>query len=77
MIFALSATIQKKMVKAYCFGCCQKLMIGGIDMGNEYGRFVPCREEDCEYEIGRTPVIGEAFGDEVCIRRLRDVALPG
>ena len=72
MIFAVSPIIQKDEVDAYCFGCCQKVMIGGIDMG-EYGPFIPCKEENCEFEEGKTSVIGEAFGDKVCVRKLRKI----
>lgn len=71
MIYAVSLIIQKAEVEAYCFGSCQKLMLSGFDKGDKYGPFVLCREEACEFEAGKTPVIGQAFGNDVCVRRLR------
>lgn len=73
MIYAVSPIIQKKEVTETCFGKCKKLSIGGIDLG-DHGPFVPCRHDDCEYEAEKTPIIGNVFGEEVCIRKLKSTA---
>ena len=70
MIYAVSPIIQKTEVSKYCFGECGCIAIGGIDLG-EYGPFFPCYQIDCKFEEAKTPVIGEAFGDEVCARKLK------
>ena len=72
MLFAISAMMQEKEAKKYCFDKCGKILIGGLDDA-EFGPFFPCREESCPYELKRTSVpMGEVKGEPVYVRRLID-----
>lgn len=71
MIYGVPLMLQEKEIEAYCFGSCGKAKLAGIE-SDIAGPLIPCSETNCKYEEARTPVIGEAFGEEVCIRKLKD-----
>ena len=68
--YALVVLIQQKEVDYYCFGICKKLKVAGVDIGPAGPCFICCTQ-DCAYEAkSSTDPIGQAFGDDLYIRRL-------
>lgn len=74
MLYAMSPMLQKDEVDYYCFKTCQKVLIGGIDLG-DYGPAVPCRQDHCPYEADRTPIVGQANDEDVIVRKLIPVTV--
>ena len=71
MIFGLSFDLQEREIDAYCLKC-GHIIFGAIDGGDVIGYLCPCRQETCEYEERRSPVIAEMDGgEEVVIRKLK------
>ena len=72
MIYAVSPIIQKAEIDAHCFGDCQKLALEGLDL-EDYGPFFACYNEECPWQEAVTPVVGTAHGEDVCVRKLREI----
>jgi len=71
MIYSCVFGLQKDEIEIYCFGKCKKIIFGGLD-DKELGPLTVCKEDDCPFEDGRTPPIGETHGEEICIRKLQE-----
>ena len=71
MIYGVSILIQKEIIDRLCFGSCGKILMAGIDGGESIGPLCPCKEDDCQYEEARTPVLGQVDGHDFCVRKLK------
>lgn len=70
MLYAVSPSQQEQEVTEFCFGSCGKIRLAGIVMPYLGGVF-PCREENCQHEVAHTEVMGKAFDEDVCVRKLQ------
>ena len=73
MIYGVTPFIkpQKKIIRDICFGKCGKISMAAFEVG-DYGFFLACSFDDCEYEDERTPVMGQIFdGEDFCVRKLK------
>jgi len=70
MIFGI-CTIQKEIVKKYCFGECGQILIGGLDGGDILGALYPCSEEICPHEEKRLKLGKLDNGEIVYLRKLK------
>jgi len=75
MIYAIYP-IQIDLIDKHCFKVCKKLSLATVEIG-KYGHFFVCPFDKCEFEEKRTPIIGQAFNDDVCIRKLKDAGTGG
>ncbi len=71
MIYGVSPFAQKKEVDEYCFKQCKKILVGSINICG--GSFFPCKEENCTHEDKYSPVFGDVDGEDVCVRKLKEI----
>lgn len=70
--------MQEKEVNYYCFDKCGKVLVGGLDGGDDVGPLFPCKVDDCPHEDKRTDFI-MSFKDtdgsdiQVAIRKLKSL----
>ncbi len=74
MIYGVPLLLQEAEITHYCFGVCGRVALAGID-SDIAGPLVPCSHADCEYCEKESDVVGEAFGDELKLRKLVGVIL--
>jgi len=70
MIFGI-CTIQKELVKKYCFEECGQILIGGLDGGDMLGSLYPCNEKICPHEEKRLKLGKLDNGEIVYLRKLK------
>jgi len=72
MIYGITPFIksQEKIVEEICFDKCGKIKAAGFDFNGM--AFFGCDVDDCKYEADKTPVMGEVFGEEFCVRKLKE-----
>lgn len=71
-LYLLALGIQQDLIKQRCFGDCGKVAIGVISI-DDFGEFVPCRQDDCPYldnqmSLDDAEVVGES---PVWIRKIK------
>ena len=72
MIYGVTPFIesQKKVIEDICFDKCGKIKAAGVDFNGM--SFFVCDVDDCQYEADKTPVMGEAFDEDFCVRKLKE-----
>jgi len=70
MIFGI-CTIQKELVKKYCFGECGQILVGGLDGGDILGSLFSCNKKKCPYEEKRVKLGKLDNGEVVYLRKIK------